>query len=738
MKDGSRQQFSGEQFSYLGHTPGAELVDSAISPEQRVMVTVAKLKNAKRGYLPDPEATWEFCLWDIDTQEMLRRWTRNDVVLTGDKEANLVEPRVSLLDQGKKMLFASDSQTHILDLRSGNDVLKRDDFGTYFAVENPNDKSQVLLVKRSGSIRLLDLDSLQSWENTRIDDVTLRTSTDTAMNAVWSRAANQVYLIFASGNVLKVALDNGKAEVIWNAYSAKDSSKQLASAMTLIGGKVRSHADMDAELASDVDGESLHLAIRSGSNTRQTQHISLDFATNGESLRAFDSSKLEGNRWLKRSDEGSLALVADLHEELYVDTKRVRSLHQLGKETFVSSRTSQSYAISEGSQRVISFGRTPVVSASGDQSGRVLYSLHSDGTLNRFELLEDGQPKWTKLELDTNGISTIHTSADGGKLALLKNDSAQIYDVASKQLLKEFNAVAALAWNPTESAELAVSNPEGEVVIYDSLLAEVQRLQVRKDANETVVGIHFFRETWANSEKAARRHILAHLRASGKDVVTLVSRDPVETAAKLGATDLEDSDGSASIELAADGVIDAVSDPDSRLAEELPVNSVLTVSPTEGIFASGTTSGTVSIWYCNPTFGAPRQLFDLEGHRGASITALKFTADGKSLVSADNKDRFTPGFLKTPWRVSNRWPLIHRAGCWREAAPRYSSCTSRSTGLDIQSHRSCHRSTVVEHWSVHVVGLSRVTIMHIYLILILLLQPKIKLMDDSDEFAVQC
>ncbi len=203
-------------FSYVGHTPGAELVDSASHLESGVLVTVAKLRDSERAYLADRGATWEFCLWDLGSQQMVRRWTKTDQPLPGQTEPTSIEPRLTLLDHGTKLLMGSDTQTIIIDVKTGKELLSRDDWGSYFAIEHPQDNSQVLLVKRTGAIRQLDLKTY-GWDEGKLDDVGLILASDSApMQAEWAPSGEHFYIAYANGELAKLKIVDKKVSILWH------------------------------------------------------------------------------------------------------------------------------------------------------------------------------------------------------------------------------------------------------------------------------------------------------------------------------------------------------------------------------------------------------------------------------------------------------------------------------------------------------------------------------------------
>ena len=79
-------------------------------------------------------------------------------------------------------------------------------------------------------------------------------------------------------------------------------------------------------------------------------------------------------------------------------------------------------------------------------------------------------------------------------------------------------------------------------------------------------------------------------------------------------------------------------------------------SPEDSVFATGDEAGTVTIWFASPKWdNLGAELFDLEGHRGASIASIVFSRDGQTLITSDNNNRLF-GWLSSDSYVAKRKP----------------------------------------------------------------------------------
>jgi WD40 repeat protein len=628
LRDGASTTINGPRFSYIGHTPGAELVDCTVDTNGKFVVTAARLQNSQRQYLADPNATWEFCVWDTQSSTMLRRWTQSDIRADATRQTSGIEPRLSLLDQGRKLLIASDAQTRIVDLLTGQDAFVKNGFGTNFAVPCPVQDSLTLLVKRSGAIRFLDLNNVQAWNSQRVADDALRAAGDTPLKAVWTHDGKRIYMIYASGNVVQLDYNSGQIQIKWDsrAVDASVSHNSWMQALTPRNGRAASYLDIDLVVSTNAAGDQLQYAIRSGGIKSQTKHITIDFPlSSSPSLVA--SELVDGIHWLQHRDHEVPILVAKLNDSFEVDSQRVKVWHRSGPHTFVSSRAAQTYVMTDGRRDIQQFGRAPLRSAVGDSTGRTIYALLTDGSVWKFSLNTDNTSQWTKLEVDSSNATALTLSSDGRFLALNSPQAVEVWDVTNQSIVKRLDSAIDVVWDPRDANQKAACFPDGTLTVYDASWNVIKTISHKMQQDESVVGIQFYSETWTDPNQSPRRHLMLQTRNSSSDLVSFHAIDPPP----VSSSDLEEM---------ASAVVTAI-----------PRNCRIVASPREGIFIVGTENGTVNVWFCMPSWGAPRQLYELVGHRGAVITAMKFTTDGKTLVTADDKNRLYAWLSQDP--ISN-------------------------------------------------------------------------------------
>jgi WD40 repeat protein/tRNA A-37 threonylcarbamoyl transferase component Bud32 len=686
----------GSRWSYFGHTPGAEFVDSAIDLEAGVLVTSARTTRANRKYLPAHAGQWEFCVWDLRTQAMLARWqtTRDDdqprLLPTADSNtanlntanlntanlntANLntadqtpansaadsqtatrgtadlgtadlgtadlgtaelgtADRRLSLIDHGRRLLVASDHETLIYDLQGQVEFRDRQ-FATHFGIPNPVHPSLIALVNHKGIVRILDLEALDApvrdgWRN---DVLTL--SPETPLAGIWSSAGDRFYLAFTSGGLAAFNWDAQTLQLTWSDRSLDGSASQRALQETLRNpqARVQSHCDLDLAATRRVDGGDTVILVKRTRGARPATHqLTLEFPADGGAPAEQDNlPSTPGLRWLEQAAEG-LRLTDEIHDLLALDPRRLRLRTRLEGTTFVSTSSAIVWELKPGSANFNSYGRHKLRDATADAAGRQLISLHEDGSLWRLELSDNQLAQWTPCGYSSHAAVQLQLSPDGAQLALLcPAERAGHYDLVlvdarSGEQLEFIKDVVATLWQPGAPATLLLADAEGQLLRLDQ--GQQHRLAtVRLPEGSTLVGLHLFTEAWSTVDLPAAQHLLIHTESLGKDSghVHFVPLDAAPAAEPIDLTPLGE--------------------------DTIPRGTKLVTSPTEGIFVTGTPSGTVSVWFASPNWEPLKslKLFDLEGHLGSPLSCVAFSADGQTIITADQQGRLFGWLSRDP------------------------------------------------------------------------------------------
>lgn len=627
LVDGRTRSLPEQRWSFIGHTPGAELVDSAVDIENGRVITVGSLRTADRSYVADQSNAWEFCIWDLDSGNMLRRWSKPQRRIPGQGTES-IEQRVSLLNAGRSILYSSDQQTLVSGLDSLEPEFLREDFGTYFAVAHPTQTRVAMLVKRSGAVKLLDFDNPARWDDKSTEAFELADPSDIPLQGVWSKDGSRFYVGFSSGGLAAFSWDGSQCRLIWSSRGIGDSpdEQKLLAGMKIKGGKLQSHLDMDLALSTRGDQDLVHIATRSRSAQPETQHVTVSFPSDllPDSLLAGSARrpKLVGSTrdaslsWLSADAEGQVQLSEKIHELYQIDTSRIRKKTSSGRVIFVSTDSAEVYRFEDGKSTFASYGRAKLISATGTIDGKQLFALFGDGAIWQFRLQAD-ETLWQKMPYSSLGASQISVSPDGKQLIVLGGKEALLLNSLSGEEIRSLGDLDAFAWSPANS-DLVVFDKEKNLGIYENGVLRNLKLLPGMEL-EQVKSLHFVNETWQDRATEPTKHILVHTTVDDFDRVHFVPIQQVPDA---------------------DGAKMRLNEDEQYIATEIAKGSKVAVSPVESTVLTAAPGGTVSVWFATPTWESnPRQLFDLKGHRGAEITVMSFASDGKTIVTADSKNR---------------------------------------------------------------------------------------------------
>jgi len=584
-------QADGERFSYFGHTPGAQLVDTVVDVASGVVVTSARVPDSAQGYLANMDHNREYCVWDQATGAMLRRWS--------DRSASAEAPRLSLVASGL-LLIGSDEGTKMVDFEGkdipGLDALRKP--AAAFAVVSPRNPEIVAMFKRAGGKGTGWIWNRRTGQWFVPRDNGVEFESNVPVQAVWSEDGQRMYVLDVGGRVTQLILAENVLKGALGGPVKLDVATNLLNAL-------RSHQDADLAV-QDVGGiDRLYVQIRdTRSQSPQTSLSTLDFGKDGL-LQAPTTTIDSGLSWWN-----------DI-QGFEMPKARVLAKRRVGEEVFVSMRSGNVYGLSAASRTSTIFGRQRLIASTSDADGTFLLTLHEDGSILRLDLADPSQATWSKVPFAAPEASGFRLSPNGQELAIHDGgrNALRIVNAVDGTELRGYQDVSPMGWgwDPKQPASIAYVGADGRVLLEQAGAA--MDLGTLPLGERTILGVHFFEEQWQDRNLAATPYVLVQAqdtdaRRSKEGELWFVPRIRAEGEAK-----------------------------EAWKSSTIPRDVTIAVSPVDSILASGDSTGTIRIWFASPEFATLSPVYDLPSSGDSKIERIAFSGDGDTLITSDDKNR---------------------------------------------------------------------------------------------------
>lgn len=581
---------------YTGHTPNAEILDAAFTAEIGQLVTLAR-RTAGDEYEMDaiPRGV-EYCQWDMKSGNMVRR-------LDFDIDS---EARVELAANGSIACVGGDSGTHLISLQDGGVTTRS--FGSSFAVANPTADTEVMLVRSTGAIQLINVVNANTPV---VNQFQLAAYTEARpIDGLWSGSGKFFYVLYENGRLARYAVGVGT-------IGEPTLSDEIATLRVL--QRVRAWQSVDLHCVSNQPtSDELACIIRTNDGRISSTLSRLRWSHDSDQPDVTSDQSLADDHRLSVTSTTKQAQLVPLKAIGFsLSNRLVRSLVQVDADHWIAvgSNGDIQFGSEKSDRSVHRTGRTGCVSASPDRLGDRWLVLQDNGCLWRVDN-DGGTPRWQLLPNIDQSMTTFQLSPSGNHavgLSVAKDEvkSVTLYDIETGKQLRRWDNVTRATWHPIED-RLLIASDTGE--LSETRMGDPNPSTITIASidllGDQVRDIGYFRDAGSDGEAEWYAAILRDHQSGSRISLHVCNKLPEQQASEFGF-----------------------------LESKTPI-STMASSPTENILVTGDESGTLIVWFAAPSLDeSPRELFTLPGHRGSPIQCVKFSIDGSVLFSADEDRR---------------------------------------------------------------------------------------------------
>jgi len=581
---------------YTGHSPNSEMMDAAFSSQHGQFITLARHTAGNEYGMNATPSGIEYCQWDMASGNMIRRLN-----FEIDSEA-----RVEVAARGSVACVGGDSQTHLIDLHDG--TVSVHPFGSSFAVANPNADTEVMLVKSTGAIQLINV---ADAETSVVNQFQLAAYSEARpIDGVWSPSGKFFYTLYENGRIARFAIDVAS-------IGEPILSNPIESLRVL--QRVRAWQSVDLRCAAgETSVDEFACIIRSTDGEVSSTLMRLRWRQDSDQLDVIDTQSLVGDHRLAMPETTDAAQPIPLRSiGLSLSNRSLRGLVEVDRKYWLALGAGGDiqFGKEKPNQWVHRTGRTKCLSASADRLGGRWLVLQDNGCVWRVDDAV-GDPRWQLLPNTQSVLKTVRVSPSGNDAIGLSGTgneatSAILFDVEKGTISRRWDDVASAAWHPVED-RLLIANVSGE-------LSETRPADQHR-SSATIVSIDLL------GDQVRDVGYFRDASSDGKDTWYATLLRDHDVGSRVSMHRLDELPDQAPLEF---GFLDS----------KTPI-STMASSPTENILVTGDESGTLIVWFAAPSLDeSPRELFTLPGHRGAPIEHVEFSQDGSVIFSADGEGR---------------------------------------------------------------------------------------------------
>ena len=567
--------------SFFGHTPTADIFSTVATPNRKLVVTAGRLTRPKLYNPASGESpVIEVCLWNSEGNFLGRFHVENEAA----------EPNLSLSTDGK-WLAVSGSPTTVWNVATRKEHWRaKTSVDTLVISKNVAISPHESHVAYHGPHNI----SVVDFETNQIVKQLSENNPNSEFDQIaWSRDGEALFVLDTSGLV-------GRR----NANDLVETTSVQCTKPPPGGSSWRSHLVVQDGAQS---GHTVSV-IYYYRYAFRTMYTSFAFGT--DSSKALMNTE-EYQAWRMLQPNGAV------HD--YAPVKTQANQQRLASPTLpFIMEAGDVFQISDTGRRGLSFARTACRAGSSDDGLKQFASLHQNGSVWLCQT-DTEEIQWAPFHPHAQ-FELVAVSPSGTFLATIEPDKEaqrlRIWNIQSNEAIFDKPTNGAFCWLHNED-QLAFVDTENRAQLVDAAKKSAITLDVELPTN-TASLIPF-------TEKLRVPKLNRHY---------LISREILESGQHElvwhRIENVRDENGAAP---AADDV------PPFRVS--IPDLTVVTTSPVEGLLVTGTGEGSTTIWFCSPSVDKtkPREMLNLRGHMGASLTSLQFDVKGSALITSDDKLR---------------------------------------------------------------------------------------------------
>lgn len=648
-----RQPDDQRAWDYIGHLPKSEVREIILTRDGTRLVTAAVV-----GEQPYLDAKREFCVWDLDAQKVLMRWSDRL-----EWSNTLLERYLPLeFSRDESHLFVGGNPCHAVPLE---DPSRRTQLINASSETSPagqslaqNPKKDVLAVTNLGG----DVHFFRSTSPFDLLDYRAsKLQSGKVLRSAWDPTGTHLFLV----------VKNQLHALRWNGTEGDAPRATVSLPGLSIDTDGLAPRDVDLVVTQEASGPHAYVTIRTPSTEARGYAFRLD--TDRFSLESQTLERPSGVEHLIPQDPSKPPRRLpgkDLKDLIGEDLKiRFVAAGDQGKRLVLADDQGNFRVQGAGTAPVL-IRRGPFVKAefmeAGDDRWRGvgfttsqdLWCVQSDPVIG-----SKGRPHWSRLQHEFRSIRQIALSAGGQYLAIVgdvdmndrSRDTVEIWrwDDGEPELIRgpEMpHGIEHFLWHPQRDEWVAwqAEGPEGPRLVRGGPTAGWREVMVAapkglSQSEKTVGQMTFFSEPkWGRKGDEPDRNWYVAMQ--------LPDAEGTSTGSRLRLVDFRSVGDDRPAQV-------------YEVREDLGRIAKLAASPTENLLAIGTQSGTVSLWLIAPSLEATMDLgddmtnggedgittrpvrspveisayevHDFEDHRGSEITTLRFSADGETLLSGD-------------------------------------------------------------------------------------------------------